>query len=108
MKYFKRFFTDNLPSSDNIDISVQCDVEIFEWLMSYIKNPISNPVLDKSIVVSILISSDFLQMESLVDVCLKNISSRLNEIVKLPIDLTCISEKLLNRLALLTHPKVCL
>ena len=32
--------------------------------------------------------------------------SELNEIIKLPIDLACISEKLLNRLALLIPPKV--
>lgn len=105
MKYFERFLAENESSCD-LDISVHCDVEIFEWLMNYIHDPCSQPQLDKSIVVSILISSEFLQMESLVNVCLENIAARLHEIIKLPIDLSCISDKLVDKLATLTHPKV--
>ena len=52
-------------------------------------------------VVSILISSDFLGMESLVAECLDYIRDRINEIVKMPIDLNCLSVKLLDRLATL-------
>jgi Domain of unknown function (DUF3342) len=105
MKYFEHFLAENDDSHD-LDISVHCDVEIFEWLMNYIHNPCLNPLLDSSILVSILISSDFLLMDSLVDICLKNIAGRLQEFVKLPIDLSCISDKLVNKLAVLTHPKV--
>lgn len=105
MKYFERFFAENDDSYD-LDISVHCDVEIFEWLMNYVHNSCPHPVIDSSILVSILISSDFLLMDSLVDICLENIASRLQEFVKLPIDLSCISDKLVNKLAVLTHPKV--
>ena len=105
MKYFERFLAEN-ESSFDLDISVHCDVEIFEWLMTYIHEPTVRPVLDKSIVVSILISSEFLQMDSLVDICLQDISTRLNEIVKLPIDLSCISDRLVNRLASMTNPQI--
>lgn len=105
MKYFERFLAENDDSHD-LDISVHCDVEIFEWLMNYVHNPCLNPLLDLSILVSILISSDFLLMDSLVDICLENIAGRLQEFVKLPIDLSCISDKLVNKLAVLTHPKV--
>lgn len=105
MKYFERFLAENEGNCD-LDISVYCDVEIFEWLMSYIHDPKGRPQLDKSIIVSILISSEFLQMDTLVDICLENIASRLHEIIKLPIDLSCISDKLVNKLAMLTHPKV--
>jgi Domain of unknown function (DUF3342) len=105
MKYFERFLAENSNNCD-LDISVHCDIHIFEWLMSYIHNSFSRPQIDKSIVVSILISSDFLQMDALVDICLDNIAARLNEIIKLPIDLSCISDKLVNKLASLTHPKV--
>ena len=105
MKYFERFLAENDDSYD-LDISVHCDVEIFEWLMNYVHNPCPHPVIDSSILVSILISSDFLLMDSLVDICLENIASRLQEFVKLPIDLSCISDKLVNKLAVLTHPKV--
>eukprot|EP01041_Mallomonas_annulata_P013326 gene13326-28233_t len=105
MKYFESFLAENENGYDDIDISVHCDVEIFEWLMAYIHTPDSPPPLEKSIVVSILISSEFLQMDSLVDLCLDHIASSLSEIIRLPIDLSCISEKLINRLAILTQPK---
>ena len=106
MKYFRNFLTDSDQGYDDVDISVHCDVEIFEWLMAFIHEPHDPPRLDKSIVVSILISSDFLQMDALVDQCLEHIGASLNEIIKLPIDLSCISEKLLNKLAAITQPKI--
>jgi hypothetical protein len=106
MRYFERFLAENESGYDDIDISVHCDVEIFEWLMSYIHEPDKPPVLDKAIVVSILISSEFLQMDSLVELCLENIATNLGDIIRLPIDLSCISDKLVNRLAALTQPKM--
>jgi hypothetical protein len=35
MKYFKQHL-DTTDSAEDIDISVQCDIDIFEWLMKYI------------------------------------------------------------------------
>jgi hypothetical protein len=35
MKYFQKYLTD-ATSSDDIDISVHCDIKIFEWLLKYI------------------------------------------------------------------------
>jgi hypothetical protein len=105
MKYFENFLAENENGYDDIDISVHCDVEIFEWLMNYIHTPDNPPQLEKSILVSILISSEFLQMDQLVDHCLQHISENLNDITKLPIDLSCISEKLVNKLAAMTSPK---
>ena len=106
MEYFEKFLAENENGYDDIDISVHCDVEIFEWLMCFIHEPDQPPVLEKSIVVSILISSEFLQMEKLVDLCIEHISNNLNDIIKLPIDLSCINEKLINKLAQITHPNV--
>lgn len=106
MKYFESFLSESDTGYDDIDISVHCDVEIFEWLMTYIHDPDNPPQLDKALVVSILISSDFLQMDTLVELCLEKIAANLSDIIKLPIDLSCISEKLINRLAALTHPTV--
>ena len=109
MKYFETFLTENENNNnyEDIDISVHCDVEIFDWLMKYIENvDLKPPILEKSVVISILISSEFLQMDRLVDYCLEFIMSCLSDIIKLPIDLSCISEKLVNRLAALTSPKV--
>ena len=106
MKYFQKFLTENDHGYDDIDISVHCDVEIFEWLMTYIHEPNNPPKIDKSMIVSILISSDFLMMDGLVEHCILQMVQNLNDIVKLPIDLSCISEKLINRMASLIHPRV--
>lgn len=106
MKYFEKFLSENENGYDDIDISVHCDVEIFEWLMMYIHEPENPPQFDKAIIVSILISSEFLQMDTLVELCVQHVSTNLNDIIKLPIDLSCISEKLINRIAFNTHPKV--
>lgn len=43
MKYFEKYLTE-ATSVDDIDISVHCDIKIFEWLMKYLKqkdSPIS-------------------------------------------------------------------
>lgn len=69
MKYFEKYLTE-ATSVDDIDISVHCDIKIFEWLMRYLQeiNPLkasstpseNPPKLDIKNVISILISSDFL------------------------------------------------
>lgn len=35
MKYFEKYLSDS-KSADDIDISVHCDINIFDWLMRYI------------------------------------------------------------------------
>ncbi|CAM9292811.1 unnamed protein product, partial [Hapterophycus canaliculatus] len=57
------------------------------------------PPLEVSLAVSILISSEFLQMQKLVAECLKFVGEHLTEIVKLPIDLSCLSDKMVLQLA---------
>ena len=49
---------------DDVDISVHCDVKIFDWLMCWVKhdNFIDKPSLDSSSVVSILVSASFLKV----------------------------------------------
>lgn len=72
MKYFEKYLTE-ATSVDDIDISVHCDIKIFEWLMKYLKQKDGIPIvvntedptavgpkLDIKNVISILISSDFL------------------------------------------------
>lgn len=59
-----------------------------------------------SVVVSILISSDFLKMRRLVDECLAFMGGNLTEIVKLPIDLSCLSDKIIVQLAKVSKPPV--
>jgi hypothetical protein len=79
MKYFEKYMTDN-QSFDDIDISVHCDIAIFDWLMRYMQNPV-DPSLDVNNVISILISSDFLQMAALIVQCVDFIVKRLSDVV---------------------------
>eukprot|EP01031_Cornospumella_fuschlensis_P029075 gene29075-35089_t len=109
MRYFDRFLGESSENGyEDIDISVHCDVEIFEWLMQYIhETKYSTPLrIDKNILVSILISSDFLQMDELVELCVEQVAQNLNEIIRLPIDLSCLSDRLIHRIACLTPPQV--
>ena len=57
------------------------------------------PKLDIKNSVSILISSDFLQMGVLVEESLKYVAEHLQEVVSLPIDMNCMSSPLIKRLA---------
>lgn len=120
MKYFEKYLTE-ATSVDDIDISVHCDIKIFEWLMKYLKqkdqngdskpNPSTNnlvggqggaggtgteenqigPKLDIKNVISILISSDFLQMKGLVQECIDFVIENLHDVVRLPIDMNCLN-----------------
>eukprot|EP01064_Diplonema_japonicum_P010278 TRINITY_DN17580_c0_g1_i1.p1 TRINITY_DN17580_c0_g1~~TRINITY_DN17580_c0_g1_i1.p1 ORF type:complete len:647 (+),score=125.47 TRINITY_DN17580_c0_g1_i1:44-1942(+) len=102
MKYFKAYLSQDC-SLDDLDISVHCDVSIFKWLMEYIHadptKPEKQPQPDPTIAVSILISSDFLQMSRLVEESLQYVVTHVQEIIKLPIDLDCINKNLIARLA---------
>lgn len=57
MKYFEKYLCDN-KNIEDIDISVHCDINIFDWLMRYIHK--KDPKLEIKNSISILISSDFL------------------------------------------------
>jgi hypothetical protein len=37
MKYFESALK-NMTDGDDFDISVHCDIKIFEWLLTYIEN----------------------------------------------------------------------
>ncbi|GAB5360126.1 hypothetical protein AAMO2058_000600500 [Amorphochlora amoebiformis] len=98
MKYFRSYLTDE-SSTEDIDISVHCDVHVFQWLMNYINSPKDPPKLDLRNVMSILISSDFLQMNGLVHSCLAYMKKNIKDILRTPIDLNCLNNKLLTKLS---------
>ena len=89
MKYFEKHLK-MTDSADDIDISVHCDIKIFEWLMSYLNEVY--PRLEVSNVIPILISADFLVMGRLIEDCVKFIVKNLSEIVKIPIDMSCLNQ----------------
>lgn len=95
MKYFQTILE---GQGRPTDLSIHCDISIFEWLLDYIHHP-ENPTLTVQDALSILISSDFLKMNALVRTCLQFITKHLNDILQLPIDVTCINDGLMDRIA---------
>ncbi|KAG6443089.1 hypothetical protein O3G_MSEX002666 [Manduca sexta] len=88
---------------EDMDISVHCDIQIFDWLMRWVKRDsilvADWPLLDPHNVVPILVSASFLQMEPLLHDCLIYCHAHLNDIVKTSTNLACLSDALLTRLA---------
>ncbi|XP_050353741.1 SANT and BTB domain regulator of class switch recombination [Nymphalis io] len=88
---------------EDMDISVHCDIQIFDWLMRWVKRDTilvaDWPLLDPHNVVPILVSASFLQMEPLLHDCLIYCHAHMNDIVKTSTNLACLSDALLTRLA---------
>jgi len=97
MRYFQSHFNGS-QSIEELDISVHCDVYIFEWLVRFLHEP-TEPKLDLKNVISVLISSEFLGIDDLVEKCLVFVSNHLEEVIKLPIDMSCLNQALIDRLA---------
>ena len=97
MRYFKGYFTEK-SKIEELDISVHCDVNIFDWLVRYLQDP-TEPKLELQNIISVLISSEFLGIDDLVEKCLVFVSKHLEEVVKLPIEMSCLSASLIDRLS---------
>eukprot|EP01135_Chromosphaera_perkinsii_P004427 Nk52_evm5s281 gene=Nk52_evmTU5s281 len=102
VKYFAEYLNEK-SKDDEVEISVHCDLHIFDWLMKYVhrKDIDALPELDVNNAVSILISSEFLKMDKLVSECLYYIRDHLSDILMAPLDLSCISPKIAKRIAVL-------
>lgn len=106
MKYFECYL-EGVSSNRDVDISVHCDVGVFEWLVEYMGDTRRAQSLEASTVVPILISADFLQMRRLVDECLHFLQRAINQVIRLPIDFSCLSSDLVRRLVrLLSHEEM--
>lgn len=66
---------------DELDITVQWQIDVFKWLLKYITGP-ELPLLDVKNVSSILVSADSLIMKDLVQEWLSFITNNLADIVK--------------------------
>ncbi|KAJ0173314.1 hypothetical protein K1T71_011490 [Dendrolimus kikuchii] len=88
---------------EDMDISVHCDIQIFDWLMRWVKRDTilvaDWPLLDPHNVIPILVSASFLQMEPLLHDCLIYCHAHMNDIVKTSTNLACLSDALLTRLS---------
>ncbi|XP_077255848.1 SANT and BTB domain regulator of class switch recombination isoform X1 [Temnothorax americanus] len=87
---------------DEIDISVHCDVVIFDWLMRWVKKDVIKksewPVLEANNVIPIMVSACFLQMEPLLENCFQYCHDNMSDILKTSTILTCLDDNLLTRL----------
>ena len=103
MKYFQDYLSPDTQKWEDVDISVHCDVKIFDWLIKYVKRNVQTdleiPGLEESNVVSILISSDFLKMNDLVDQCIDFFFKHIDEILALPCNMNCINDQLVGRIS---------
>lgn len=105
MKYFAEYLSLDSQRLEEVDISVHCDIHIFDWLMRYVKratNLIKEsevPQLEANNVVSILISSDFLRMETLVSECVGFCHENMSAILSTPCNMNCINDQLCSRIA---------
>ncbi|PIO41272.1 hypothetical protein AB205_0069480 [Aquarana catesbeiana] len=110
MKYFAEYLTTDSQRWEEVDISVHCDVHIFDWLIKYVKRNAEDsdqqksPNLEPGNVISILISSEFLKMDSLVEACINYCHKNMSAIVATPCNMNCINANLLTRITdLFTH-----
>ncbi|XP_073195474.1 SANT and BTB domain regulator of class switch recombination isoform X2 [Lepidochelys kempii] len=113
MKYFAEYLSVDAQRWEEVDISVHCDVHIFDWLIRYVKRNTKEyevyeiPTLEPGNVISILISSEFLKMDSLVKKCIHYCHKNMSAIIATPCNMNCVSGDLLKRIAdLFTHNEV--
>nr|XP_056708726.1 SANT and BTB domain regulator of class switch recombination isoform X2 [Euleptes europaea] len=113
MKYFAEYLSMDAQRWEEVDISVHCDVHIFNWLIRYVKRNTKEyevheiPALEPNNVISILISSEFLKMDSLVEKCIHYCHKNMSAIVATPCNMNCINANLLTRITdLFTHNEV--
>uniref|UniRef100_A0A672KSG3 SANT and BTB domain regulator of CSR n=1 Tax=Sinocyclocheilus grahami TaxID=75366 RepID=A0A672KSG3_SINGR len=108
MRYFEEYLSVDPQRWDEVDISVHCDVQIFDWLMNYVKSHntehshgkhMDKPKLEHSNVISILISSEFLKMETLVEACIQYCHKHMSAIIATPCNMNCINNNLAGRIA---------
>ena len=99
-------------SLEDVDISVHCDIAIFEWLMAWIKRQSDDSNVEDekkcellpSNVMSILVSATFLKMSALVDETLEYAHGNMNKILGVTHSFSSLGEPLLSRLAALYKP----
>ncbi|XP_061914810.1 SANT and BTB domain regulator of class switch recombination isoform X1 [Entelurus aequoreus] len=101
MRYFAEYLSVDSQRWEEVDISVHCDVQIFDWLMNYVRRNSSKdkPRLEPSNVISILISSEFLKMDMLVEECIQYCHKHMSAIVATPCNMNCINSNLASRIA---------
>ncbi|XP_050441505.1 SANT and BTB domain regulator of class switch recombination [Adelges cooleyi] len=88
---------------EDIDISVHCEIPIFDWLIKWVKKDFKPknecPLLDYGNVVPILVSASFLQMEPLFQECLNFCKDNINDVLSSSASFGCVNEGVITRLS---------
>ncbi|CAG7837862.1 unnamed protein product [Allacma fusca] len=102
MGYFTRVTVKGQRLRD-MDISVHCDIAVFDWLMKWVYHRDNDsskpPLLEPSNVIGLVVSADFLQMSALVSECLVYTYENIEEVITSSPNLGCLSEQLTGRLS---------
>lgn len=99
MSYFAKYISDD--TGNEVDISVHVDVSVFEWLMGFITAKVGDrPKISIKNVTALLISSQFLQMEELVQLCLQYMKEHMSEVIQTPVNLSCLNAEILQALSM--------
>ncbi|GAX75181.1 hypothetical protein CEUSTIGMA_g2625.t1 [Chlamydomonas eustigma] len=103
MRYFQEHIK-HVPQGQIVKISVHCDCSIFAWLFSWVQCKVQNgtarPQITPTLVLPILISSSFLQMDDLVKLCLSYMVEHMVTICLQPSeDLMALPSEMLAQLA---------
>lgn len=88
MHFFHEYFG-NSDNASHTSITVFCDIGTFKWLLQYM-NANEACLLDGNNVLSILVSSEFLQMPTLASRCIDFFCSRIDEITGVIANIDCI------------------
>ncbi|CAH8855301.1 unnamed protein product [Trichobilharzia szidati] len=104
MPYFKEFLVKNDQFINGIEILVHCDLNIFEWLLSYARRNIEPTAyqecsLSTTNVLALLVSSNFLKMQCLISECLDYFCKHASTIIASPFSLDCLNDNLVGRIA---------
>jgi hypothetical protein len=94
-----RYFASYLHEQAKVDISVNCDANVFELLVRTMERGAPPPQLEERSAVSVLVAADFLGMSALVPLVTQFVALHLHEILELPIDLACVEDPVLVRVA---------
>ncbi|KXZ48962.1 hypothetical protein GPECTOR_24g252 [Gonium pectorale] len=61
MRYFQRVLQKTQGRPEPLELSVYCDVSVFQWLLGYCQGALTRSHIAVERVVSLLIASNFLQ-----------------------------------------------
>lgn len=104
MVYFSSVLDQLLEVADRssttpLSLNVNCDIPIFAWLMEYVQS--RQPEILPSNVVSLILSSNFLMMDSLYQEGLRYLKEHLAEVLLTDVNMDCIPQDTVVKLAAL-------